>query len=518
MARIRNFPVAALLGVVALVVSVASTSGGCSSSAPEAASDRYIPATCGDGACSHDDDEVCENCPADCGECPVCGNGTCELETGLESCESCAEDCGACSVCGDGMCAATSGENCTNCADDCGVCEGCGDGTCSETETCESCSADCGACDSCGNGTCDAGETCDSCEDDCGVCATCGDGTCDADEDCKSCAKDCGTCQRKGCVQGDFKFYYGGLHAHTHISDGQGTPLQAFKHASQVTKPPFDFLWLSDHRNGITPAEWAGCKAAANKYNSETFVAGCGWEKTVFEGAKGIGHFNTLFPDKFFNPKANIPGIYQSMADCKQCVGQFNHPPWPGTFKNYAFYPVAEDKVRLMEFNGHGSFPDKLKAYFTALDHGWLVSPSWNEDNHHGGWGDTSNATLLWAAKLTRGTVRSAVLANRTAATNDDTSRIEMVADGVCWMGSKLHGFGDSKITVTLTDKQAKDGFGPVKLYGPGQKLLATKKCAGKNPCTVSFPLNVTKKTYVVAIANQQDGDVIISGPIWFEK
>ncbi len=520
MARLRELPLGAVLGALGLIVCAAGSAGGCSGGSPDDASTyQGVPATCGDGICSHDDDEVCENCPADCGECPTCGNGTCELETGLETCESCSEDCGACSICGDGMCVAASGENCTNCADDCGLCEGCGDGTCADSETCESCAQDCGACSPCGDGKCEGGETCDTCADDCGPCDTCGDGECSGGEDCNTCAKDCGTCQRKGCVQGDFKAYYGGLHAHTHISDGQGSPLDAFKHASQVAKPAFDFLWLSDHRNGITPAEWKGCQDAANKYNKDgSFVAGCGWEKTIFgDNAQGIGHFNTLFPDKLFNPKANIPGIYKSMADCGPCLGQFNHPPWPGTFHDYAYYPVADDKVRLIEFNGHGSFPDKLKAYFTALDNGWKVSPSWNEDNHHGGWGDTSNATMIWAPELTRLSVRKAVKANRTLATNDETSRMKMMADGACWMGSKLHGLGASKITIELTDKQDKDGFGPVQLYGPKQKLISTKKCQGKNPCTVNFSLDVTKRTYVVAIAHQSDGDVIISGPIWYE-
>jgi len=516
-------PALGLAGLLASLSTGAVGSGGCSASSPDAAATNPLPAppTCGDGVCSHDDGEICENCAADCGQCPVCGNGQCEASTGLESCESCAEDCGACSICGDGTCSAASGETCLDCAEDCGVCEGCGDGTCAVAETCQSCSADCGACESCGNGTCEAGsgESCSTCEDDCGACDTCGDGECNGDEDCDSCAKDCGTCARKGCVQGDFQVYYGGLHAHTHVSDGQGTPAEAFHHASQVTKPAFDFLWLSDHHNGITPAEWKACQAAADKYDvSGSFVAGCGYEKTVFDANDhGIGHFNTLFPDKLYKLPHGIPGLYQAIAECGPCLGQFNHPPWPGTFLNYKFFPAGLDKVRLIEFNGHGAWDAKMKSYFTALANGWRVSPSWNEDNHHGGWGDSSRATLIWAPKLTRGSVRAAVRANRTLATNDDTSRMKMMADDACWMGSVLHGFGSTKITVELSDKQKNDGFALVRLYGPNQKLLATKDCKGQNPCKVSFPLDVQKRTHVVVVARQKDDDVIVSGPIWYE-
>jgi hypothetical protein len=521
---LREVPVSAFFAALGLVVCVAGSSGGCAGEVGEAASEKLlepgIPPTCGDGVCSHDDDEVCENCPSDCGQCPVCGNGKCEAESGLESCESCAQDCGTCSVCGDGSCSEGSGESCTTCASDCGVCAGCGDGTCSDTETCDSCAADCGACSACGDGTCDAaaGETCGSCEDDCGLCETCGDGICSATEDCGSCALDCGSCQRKGCVQGDFKSFHGGLHAHTHVSDGQGSPLEAFKHASQVTKPKLDFLWLSDHHNGITQAEWQGCQAAANKFTTDgVFVAGCGWEKTVFDGSQAIGHFNTLFANTLLKFPSGIPAIYQRLAECAPCVGQFNHPPWPGTFGNYAYYPVAKHKVRLIEFNGRGTFDAKLNAYFTALANGWKVSPSWNEDNHHRGWGDTKRATIVWAAKLTRQSLRQAVLANRTLATDDDTSRMKMLADGACWMGSELHGFGETKIRVELSDQQPGDGFGSVRLFGPQRKLVASKDCNGKNPCSVNFVLNVTKRSHYVVVARQVDGDVIVSAPIWYE-
>lgn len=475
---------------------------------------------CGDGVCNHDEDEVCETCPKDCGACPVCGNGACEKDTGLESCESCEQDCGACSTCGDGTCSATSGEDCTTCTQDCGVCKTCGDGVCDDSETCESCPGDCGACKTCGNGTCDAGETCDTCDDDCGECDRCGDGKCNAEEDCTTCAKDCGSCQRAGCIQGGFQAYWGGLHAHTHVSDGEGSPADAFSHAKKAAKPPLDFLWLSDHHNGITPAEWKGCVAAADKYNEPgVFAAGCGYEKTIFNDQKaGIGHFNTLFPNKLLKLSYNIPGIYNAIGDCGPCLGQFNHPPWPGTFQNYKFYGAAKDKVRLIEFNGHGSFPDKMDAYFTALENGWFVSPSWNEDNHHRGWGDSSNATLIWAPKLSRATVRTAVLENRTAATNDDTARMKVLADGACWMGSKLRGFGKTSISVTLYDKQAKDGFGVVTLYGPKKKVLATFDCKGKNPCETTFNRTVDSATHFVVVARQQDNDVIVGAPIWYSK
>lgn len=483
-----------------------------------------LPA-CGDGVCDHDANEVCETCPSDCGACATCGNGVCEKGDGAaaEACDTCVEDCGVCSGCGDGVCGENSGETCTTCAADCGKCPTCGDGTCGDEENCDACAADCGACKPCGNGQCDPGETCGTCDVDCGACKTCGDGKCLGDETPATCAKDCGPLVPNGCITGDFKPFWGGVHAHTAVSDGKGSPGEAFRHASREAKPPLDFLYLSDHHNQIRPAEWDNCVTQANKYNQDgKFVAGCGYEKTAFAdgGKDGIGHFNFLFPKRLIrNISYALPAIYNEIDDCKSCLGQFNHPPMPGRFQDYEMFPgqPGKDRVRLVEFNGGGSWTQKTNAYFTALDKGWEVSPSWNEDNHSRGWGDSPRATQIWAPKLSRGEVREAVLENRTVATNDDTASLKMLANG-CWMGSKTKAPGDVSIVVTLADKQKDDGFGTVVLWGAKRKKLDTKDCNGKNPCTVTFTTKANDKTHFVVIARQTDDDVLVSGPVWYVK
>lgn len=95
----------------------------------------------------------------------------------------------ACPHCGDGACDdwIFGAESCRNCAADCGPCPVCGNGKCEAAESPRNCSADCGTC---GNGKCDAGETGTSCAQDCG----CGNHVCDADESCSSCSVDCGAC------------------------------------------------------------------------------------------------------------------------------------------------------------------------------------------------------------------------------------------------------------------------------------------------------------------------------------
>jgi len=479
-----------------------------------------LPA-CGDGAC--DGQEACEGCPEDCGACGSCGDGACD--PGLEeTCAECPEDCGACPLhgeCGDGACAEQEGESCATCPPDCGSCPACGDGRCDPEalEDCAACPADCGGCDPCGDEVCAAGETCASCPEDCGRCDPCGDGVCDgAHEDCAACPADCGDCgARPGCVQGDFSVYFGNLHAHTSYSDGERTPRVAFEHAYQEG---LDFLWVTDHK-GQMLERFANCKAEADLVQGRhagSFVAGCGYEIVIL-GADGdaLGHFNTLFVGTRIPTPVGLDELYQTVAGCAPCVGQWNHPPWPGTFRNYRYAAAGRPAMRLIEFSGRGDWSDKIHAYFQALRNGWQVSPAMNEDNHQENWGDSPRATGVWAAELTRAGLRDAVRANRTFATQDDTARIAFKADGVCWMGSRLRGGGPLDLSVVAHDRQSGDGFRRVDLLGAEGQVLESKACHGENPCRATFTRHPTDARFWVAQAVQTDGDVLISAPIWFE-
>ncbi|MFH1810448.1 MAG: hypothetical protein ABIJ09_17035 [Pseudomonadota bacterium] len=475
--------------------------------------------SCGDGICAPDS-ETCESCPRDCGACGVCGDGTCAA--GVESCEDCPEDCGACEICGNGSCVQAAGEDCSSCAEDCSGCAGCGDGLCdgASAEDCASCSLDCGACDPCGDGTCTAadGEDCTSCAEDCGACEVCGDGECDPEtETCTSCTADCGACPpRSGCIQGDFHAYFGNLHAHTSYSDGQATPGQAFAHARGAG---LDFMWITDHREQLTSAEWSACRNQADTANaSGSFVAGCGYEMCIFSTAgTKLGHLNLLFTGALIAKPVGLPALYAALAECSPCAGQWNHPPWPGTFRDYAHHASGDGAMRLMELSGGGAWDDKWAAYFGALQKGWLASPTSNEDNHSRNWGDSHRATGLWATELSRTALRQAVRQRRTFAAFDDTATIKLIADDVCFMGSVLHGLGRTELKVVARDRQANDGFRRIMLFGPDGGELASRACNGDNPCTATFSRRVDAATFFVALAMQSDGDQLVSAPIWFE-
>ncbi|MCG8459909.1 MAG: LamG domain-containing protein [Holophagales bacterium] len=80
---------------------------------------KKTPSVCGNNLCESSKGESCSNCSADCGNCPVCGNGLCEpFGPGVaEDCFTCAIDCGPClEPCdNDGICELQEGPSCADC-------------------------------------------------------------------------------------------------------------------------------------------------------------------------------------------------------------------------------------------------------------------------------------------------------------------------------------------------------------------------------------------------------------------
>jgi len=190
----------------------------------------FLPACEGDGGGSDPgtdtitgDDTQQQQCPAECGPCEECNEGTgFACQTTCETGEVCAE--GACvpdtTTC-DPACDATQCQACNETTDTCeSTCTAgqvCDNGTC-KTETTE-CTPACGVCDECVDGACQAkecpaGQTCNAttgvceaevvdCDPACGACQECVEGACvdqcDAGE-CETCVG--GECV--GCAAGEF--------------------------------------------------------------------------------------------------------------------------------------------------------------------------------------------------------------------------------------------------------------------------------------------------------------------------
>ncbi|MDD5307893.1 MAG: hypothetical protein PHU25_11285 [Deltaproteobacteria bacterium] len=332
---------------------------------------------------------------------------------------------------------------------------------------------------------------------------------------------------QSGCIEGTFLPFHGNLHAHTGASDGTGSATEAFAYARDSGH--LDVMAVTDHLEqlytvvGTPSGKLEACQNAADAVTVDgTYVALCGFEYTSGYGIAGsTGHNNVFFANGLFPwLQPDFHDFYNTVRNpsaCPDCVVQFNHPLDEASMHwNHFQYDAAVDaKMNLFEFNGTGPTFDTL---FQALDKGWHVSPTNNEDNHAVDWGTKGGGrTGLWLADLSRDSVHAAMKERRTFMTRDNDATIRLMAQTTCWMGSILSGYPSVSFDVEAWDSEAGDGFSTIELFGPGKTLLQTMDCAGADTCSGSYDLGVSGATYVVARANQADGDFLVSAPVWVE-
>ena len=221
-----------------------------------------------------------------------------------------------------------------------------------------------------------------------------------------------------------YNFYYGQLHSHTSLSDGTGTPEEAFTHARD--KGHADFLAVTDHSNLFDnesewekSTRWAKLKQAADKFTEDDrFIAIAGFEMTWADGTGHMNTYNTEWFESRNNNKMDLTSYYQRISDSPGSISQWNHPgDYWGDFNDFKHYsPEADKVINLVEIAvGTGQVGGKnyyrvFDYYTKALDAGWHVAPSINQDNHKADWITANDArTVILAPHLTREDIFQAI-------------------------------------------------------------------------------------------------------------
>ncbi len=335
-----------------------------------------------------------------------------------------------------------------------------------------------------------------------------------------------------------YNIYFGQMHSHTSYSDGAGTAQEAYEHGKAVDN--LDFLSVTDHSNsfdnaesasildGSVSEEWKEGHQLADTYSSEDFVGLFGYEMTW---SNGLGHMNTFNSNgfqsrtqtEFATYSTALQNYYAALKTQPDSISQFNHPGTTfGDFSDFAHYDEAIDGlITLIEVgNGEGAigssgyFPS-YEYYQRALDKGWHVAPTNNQDNHKGRWGDANTArSVVLADSLTRGNIYDAMRNNRVYATEDNDLSIYYTLDGY-EMGTVL-GDGDTGETVHLKAELSDPtdaGLGTVSVITNGGLVLDQKTVAG-NKATVEFDID-NKYSYYYLKVVEADGDIAVTAPVW---
>lgn len=340
-----------------------------------------------------------------------------------------------------------------------------------------------------------------------------------------------------------YTLYFGQLHSHTNISDGAGDVEDAFKHAAGVEN--LDFLAVTDHSNSFdnendpcvdlgadlmgVSDEWKQGHDAADAITEQsngTFVGIYGFEMTW---SGGFGHINTFNTpgyesrnsDEFPNNPTGHVNYYNKLVEVEESLSQFNHPGTTfGDFADFGYYSQAYDeRINLIEVgNGEGAigssgyFPS-YEYYTRALDKGWHVAPTNNQDNHKGNWGDSNTArSVVLASELTEDAIYDAIANHRVYATEDnDLSILYSLNDNV--MGSIIGEQEAIEIEAQISDPTDSADM-TVEVIVNGGLVIGSKTLSGGKG-TVTFNFDSNDYSYYYLRVTQADKNIAVTAPVW---
>ncbi len=345
-----------------------------------------------------------------------------------------------------------------------------------------------------------------------------------------------------------YKNYFGLLHSQTaENSDGAGTLSEAYAYARDVAK--LDFFAITDHSNSFDtkPAgdkagtynlgaynkdnpKWVNGQQAAINARRENFVSVYGYEMTW---SGGPGHINTFATEGFvsrnnteLNAKANDAGLkayYQLLKDTPNSIAQFNHPSRTfGTFNDYAYLdPIIDARISLIEVGngegavGSGSYFPSYEEYIKALDKGWHLAPTNNQDNHKGKWGDSNTArTVIYTNDLSVNGLYDALRNMRVYSTEDNNLDIVYTLNGEK-LGTILQDVpGQATFDVSAIDPDSTDKIMSISIISNGGENVYTQTYNAQDATLKQTISNPEPGYYYIKVV-QEDGQIAVTAPIW---
>ncbi|WP_165794680.1 CehA/McbA family metallohydrolase [Kinneretia aquatilis] len=371
-----------------------------------------------------------------------------------------------------------------------------------------------------------------------------------------------------------YTVYLGNLHSQTGHSDGGGTigncsgeqhpqsnmnqgPAQAYQYAMDRG---LDILMTSEHNHmfdGSTGTDanqspsyakdlYKAGRLAAQNFNAAhpNFLAVYGMEWGTISGGGHINIFNSnellgweynakgeLLAD-VFTEKNNAAKLYALMAQ-RGLLGQFNHPASSGQYlvNNVAlgYTPEGEQAMALCEVmntpafsnttnesdNGNSGYEGACKK---ALEAGFKIAFTTNQDNHCANWGASStnrNGILIpTGTPLSNESFMEAIRARRLFATMDKTSQLVLTANGRI-MGETFTNAGPLNLVANYAPGAGKSAA-TVKIYeGVPQRNGTVTELSSS--AVNNFTPSVGKHFYYAKVT-QTDGKILWSAPIWVNQ
>ena len=355
-----------------------------------------------------------------------------------------------------------------------------------------------------------------------------------------------------------FQRYFGQLHSHTQYSDGAGSLDSALAYVKALPdNANVDFVAFTDHSNYFDSKNnpnveaalydtslvkdsdpshsWATYKntvAAFNAANAGKMVAIAGFEMTWSGGPGHINTFNTpgivSRNNTTLNNKTKDAGLqaYYKLLSQKEganSISQFNHPGTTfGNFIDFGYWDaVVDTRMYMVEVGngegqiGAGGYYPSYEQYIMALDKGWHVAPTNNQDNHKGRWGNANDARdVILTDDFTEDGIYAALRARRMYATEDKNLELDYTVNGNM-MGSIIDVPEKLNFEISFNDPDRTDSIAKVELVVNSGKVAYTwDSAADLAKGSVSVEL-APEYTYYFVRVTEGDGDLAVTAPVW---
>ena len=367
-----------------------------------------------------------------------------------------------------------------------------------------------------------------------------------------------------------YTVYFANLHSQTNHSDG-GAPVNACSGAAAPLSTPngpaeafayaknhgLDILAATEHNHmfdgssgtntSANPATakalyQAGLTTAADFSTANpNFLAVYGMEWGVINNG---GHMNIFNSDELlgweynssgqlladtFTAKPDYSALYTLMRQ-RGLVGQFNHPSSSGQFLvngvPLGYSDDGDQAMVLCEILNTSAFSTNTTETETgrstyegackkALEAGFHVAFSTNQDNHCANWGSSyTNRTGVLipnGVPLTQANFVAALKARRVFATMDKSSQLVLTGNGRI-MGERFVNNGPLNLVANFASSTGKTVTSVSIIEGvPGRNGTATEL---SNTASTTFTPSVGEHYYYAKLT-QSDGKILWSAPIW---
>ena len=354
-----------------------------------------------------------------------------------------------------------------------------------------------------------------------------------------------------------FQRYFGQLHSHTQYSDGAGSLESALAYIKALPDSAnVDFVAFTDHSNYFDKSgaanpegalydmslasaasqnlwnEYKSAVAAFNKENAGSMVAIAGFEMTWSGGPGHINTFNTpgivSRNNTTLNNKTKDAGLqayYKLLSQTEgiDSISQFNHPGTTfGNFIDFGYWDaVVDTRMYMVEVGngegqiGAGGYYPSYEQYIMALDKGWHVAPTNNQDNHKGRWGNANDARdVILTDDFTEDGIYEALRARRMYATEDKNLELDYTVNGNM-MGSIIDVPEKLNFEISFNDPDRTDSIAKVELVVNSGKVAYTwDSAADLAKGSVSVEL-APEYTYYFVRVTEGDGDLAVTAPVW---